>query len=83
MTAPAVTVYSQPGCMACVQTKRHLDRRGVAYAEVELSFAPQAKAALAFMGVSSLPGVCVSTPNGDQVWGGYRPDRLDALAVSA
>lgn len=86
MTAPAVTVYTRSGppkCMQCEQTKRHLTRRGIPFAEVDIDDDPGTRLALDYLGLSSLPVVVVATALGEQTFTGYRPDRLDALAVPA
>lgn len=76
-----VTIYTSPACMACVQTKRHLDRRGITYAEQPLA-EDNASAAIE-LGFSTAPVVCVSIDGEEQSWDGYRPDRIDALAGAA
>ncbi len=86
MTAPAVTVYTRSGppkCMSCVQTTRHLTKRGIPFTEVDVDEDPGTRLALDYLGLSSLPVVVVATALGEQTWTGYRPDRLDALAVPA
>lgn len=78
-----VTVYtSGPSCMACVQTKRHLDRRGIAYTEVAIGSDDGITAAAQELGLSTAPVVCASTADGEQYWDGYRPDRIDALVAA-
>lgn len=86
MNAPAVTVYTRSGppkCMGCEQTKRHLTRRGIPFAEVDVDADPGTRLALDYLGLSSLPVVCAATALGEQTWAGYRPDRIDALAVAS
>lgn len=86
MTTPAVTVYTRSGppkCMSCVQTIRHLTRRGIPFTEVDVDDDPGARLTLDYLGLSSLPVVVAATALGEQTWTGYRPDRLDALAVPA
>lgn len=79
MTArPTVTVYTAPNCMGCVQTKRHLDRRGIAYSEVPID--DDNREAILFLGYTSAPVVCANVNGAEQHWAGYRPDRLDAIA---
>ncbi|MDP7703234.1 glutaredoxin domain-containing protein [Mycobacterium sp. TY815] len=81
--APVVTVYtSGPGCMACVQTKRHMDRRGIAYTEVVIGDDELTMEAIAYLGFRTAPVVCAATKSGEQVWDGYRPDRIDRLTMA-
>ena len=54
-----VTVYTTgSNCMACRQTKRHLDRRGIAYTETPLS--PDDLDAVLALGCTTAPVVCAS-----------------------
>lgn len=81
----AVTVYTAgPSCMACTQTKRHLDRRGIPYTEVAIDSDDKIREAAIELGLSTAPIVCVSI-DGDEgcLWDGYRPDRIDELAKGA
>lgn len=81
-----VTVYTRtrgPRCMGCVQTKRHLDRRHITYTEIDVDDDPNIAAALAYLGLTSLPVVLAATSTGEQSWSGYRPDRIDELAATA
>lgn len=79
-----VTVYTTgPGCMACRQTKRHLDRRGIAYTEVAIDSDDKILAAIRYLGFTTAPVVCTATSAGEDAWDGYRPDRIDALAAAA
>lgn len=79
---PTVRVYSSgPNCMACRQTKRHMDKRGISYTE-EVADEFVTASAL-FLGLRQAPIVCAETAQGDYTfWDGYRPDRIDALAVA-
>ncbi|MDN4521389.1 glutaredoxin domain-containing protein [Mycolicibacterium austroafricanum] len=77
-----VTVYTNgPSCMACTQTKRHLDRRGIAYTELPLDEGNTAAAIE--LGFTTAPVVCVSIDGVESSWAGYRPDRIDAIARAA
>lgn len=82
-----VTVYTAgANCMACRQTKRHLERRGVEYTEIPIYdnvAAAGIQAAIKELGFTQAPVVCASTSGGEQSWDGYRPDRIDALACAA
>lgn len=77
----AVTVYTAPACRACDATKRHLDRRGIAY--TEQPFDDDALAAAVSLGFTTAPVVCVSVDGIEDSWSGYRPDRIDALVRAA
>lgn len=76
-----VTVYTAgPACQACTLTKRHLDRRGIAFTEQPLN-GDNAAAAIE-LGFTTAPVVCVSIDGVEQHWDGYRPDRIDGLVAA-
>lgn len=79
-----VTVYTTgPSCMACRTTKRHLDRLGITYTEIDIHSDDNIYAACEELGLTTAPIVCASTDDGEEYWDGYRPDRIDALATKA
>lgn len=81
-----VTVYTAPGCPGCNMTKRHLARlveRGAPLVVEEKPMDDLDREAAIECGMTTAPVVCASTPSGEQMWDGYRPDRLDALARAA
>lgn len=73
-----ITVYSKPNCPQCVMTKKHLQQRGVDFKEVDISVDDQAKEQVSTLGYRQVPVVHV----GDEHWGGFRPDRLNAICTS-
>lgn len=74
----SITVYSKPQCVQCTATKRALDKRGLTYAEVDLSQDPQA-----FQYVKSLGFVQAPVVVTDQdAWSGFRPDKVKALPLA-
>ncbi|WP_230872118.1 glutaredoxin domain-containing protein [Mycobacterium canetti] len=82
MTAAAVTVYTAgPECMACRQTQRHLERRAIAYTVVPINDDEHILAAIRYLGFRTAPVVLAATPEGEVAWDGFRPDRIDVLAV--
>ena len=76
-----VTVYTAPHCPGCTQTKRHLDKRGIPY--VERPIDDEVRAAAYELDITSAPIVCASVNGVESYWGGYRPDRIDAIARAA
>jgi glutaredoxin-like protein NrdH len=79
-----VTIYtSGPSCMACTMTKRHLARRGIPFNEVAIDSDDNILEAINELELTTAPVVCASTALGEEFWDGYRPDRIDALAVPA
>lgn len=70
-----ITVYTAPNCQACKLTKMHLDRRHLSYSEVPMN--DEIRAVAIEQGQLGAPVVQAD----DQLWGSYRPDRIDALMV--
>ena len=73
-----VRVYSKPNCGQCAATIRKLDLLNVEYV-IEDATDPQTVAALKELGHLSAPVVCVGMSN-DDMWSGYRPDRIEEIA---
>ena len=75
-----ITVYSKPACVQCHATKRALDKKGLAYREVDVTVTP---AALEYitedLGYSMAPVVVVDE---DNHWSGFRPDLIEATAAA-
>ncbi|OHU48128.1 glutaredoxin domain-containing protein [Mycobacteroides chelonae] len=79
-----VTVYTAgPSCQPCKATLRHLDRLGIDYTTVPIDSDDAIREAAIELGMKTAPIVCVATPDGEDHWDGYRPDKLDALAKAA
>jgi glutaredoxin-like protein NrdH len=71
-----VTVYSNPNCVACEQTKRYLTLKGVEFEAKMIQDSPEVLALIEEKGYASAPVVVA----GDDSWAGFRLDRLSALA---
>lgn len=70
--APHVTVYSTDACPFCIQAKRLLDKRGIAYDEINLSRNPEGRDTLvAKTGMFTFPQILV----GDELVGGFQETR--------
>lgn len=69
-----VVVYTAPACGGCVATKKHLHKRGIDF--IEKSIDDIRELAIKH-GIMAAPVVQV---DGDRMWGGYRPDEINALA---
>lgn len=84
VTNPVVTVYvTGPACQMCTATKRHLDRKGIKFTEVNIHDDENIAAAIDYLGYTSAPIVLASGIGrmGEQEWSGYRPDRIDGLVA--
>lgn len=71
-------LYTRPGCMACRQTARWLQAHNIPYIPVDVTTTPGATQQLRTLGYQSLP-VVAPTNNPDDMWSGFRPDRLRTL----
>lgn len=74
-----VRVYSKPNCQACKATMRKMDALGMAY-EVEDALDPGNLEAVKALGFLSAP-VVVAGISDDDMWSGFRPDRIEQLAA--
>lgn len=76
-----VEVYSKPGCVQCLATKRRLDQAGkvlgVDYVLYDVSVDTEAYNRAVALNAQQMP--LVVTPNGH--WTGYSPDKLDTYAI--
>ena len=70
-----VTVYTNPSCVQCDQTKRFLDNKNIPYEVVDLSQNPAALTMVLEQGFTSAPVVFA----GDLKWSGFRLDKLVSL----
>ncbi len=71
-----VVVYSQPNCMQCEQTKKWLDKKGIAFSVVDLSVDAEALEKVKALGYRQAPVVIA----GEKHWAGFNPAQLNALA---
>lgn len=71
----SVTVYTTPQCVQCDATKRKLTSRKIEHETVDLSQDAAALAKVKEMGYQRAPVVVTEEDH----WGGYRPDKIEAL----
>lgn len=71
-----VTVYMKPACGACVATKNTLKNKGITFEVKNLMEEPEALDRFIGMGLQAAPIV----EAGEEVWSGFREDRINALA---
>lgn len=74
-----ITVYTNPSCVQCDQTKRYLDKNSLSYEVVDLSTNPDALTMVTELGFKSAPVVITDTDK----WSGFRPDLIAKLAKVA
>lgn len=72
-----VTVYTLPVCVQCNQTKKLMDREGIAYDAVNLQDVPELAAEFKEAGLLQAPIVVVG--NDGRRWTGFRPDLIKEL----
>ncbi|CAB4123620.1 GrxC Glutaredoxin and related proteins [uncultured Caudovirales phage] len=68
-----ITIYSNPNCVQCEQTKKFLTRKGVPFESKMISESPEVQAIIDEHKFQSAPVVVIST---GQVWSGFRLDHL-------
>lgn len=71
-----ITVYTKPSCVKCNATKRALAKAGLSYEEIDLTKDEDALAKVVSLGYQEAPILFVD----DNHWGGFRPDKIKALA---
>ena len=70
-----VTVYTNPNCVQCDQTKKFLDRNGIGYDTVDLSLDQSSLDMVLGMGFKAAPVVITDHDK----WSGFKLDRLKSL----
>lgn len=73
----AVTVYTNPNCVQCEQTKRFLDKEGIEYTIENLQSDDNYEKLVEFVnqGFKAAPIVVTDT----ETWSGFKPDKLGAI----
>jgi glutaredoxin-like protein NrdH len=72
-----VTVYSNPNCVQCEQTKRFLTMKGIEFEAKMIADSPEINSLIEEKGYKSAPVVVA----GDESWSGFRLEKLHALTV--
>ena len=75
-----VKVWSKPSCVQCNATYRKLNENGLEYEVEDLSLPENEAQLLAFKDAGLLQAPVVVPPVGEP-WSGFRPDRIDELAM--
>lgn len=80
-----VTVYTTgPGCFRCKMTKDIMDKKGVAFTEVDIRENAAAREYItAELGYTEAPVCVVEDGTGEDHWSGFRPDHIERLARAA
>lgn len=73
-----ITVFSKPACVQCNATYRALDKRGISYDVVDITKDAEALSQVKELGYMQAPVVVAGADH----WSGFRPDKIDALAVA-
>ena len=73
-----ITVFTKPGCPQCHAVFRALDTMGIEYRRVDISADRGARDYVMALGYLAAPVVYAGPDNHH---GGFRPDRLQALAA--
>ena len=67
-----ITIYTNPNCVQCDQTKRYLDNKSIPYETVDLSTNQDALEMVVAKGFKSAPVVVTDTDE----WSGFRLEKL-------
>lgn len=76
-----VTVYTKPSCPQCTATTKHLAKLQIKYPHLEIDELPIDEAVLLRASAAGILAAPIVEAIGFAPWGGYRPDRLDALVA--
>lgn len=71
-----VTVYSNPNCVQCEQTKRYLTQKNVNFESKMIQDSPEIHALIEEKGYKTAPIVVTDTDS----WSGFRLEKLNALS---
>ena len=71
-----ITVYSNPNCVQCEQTKKWLTRKELRFESKMIADSPEVQAIIDANKFQSAPVVVA----GDKVWSGFRLDHLTDIA---
>jgi glutaredoxin-like protein NrdH len=71
-----ITVYSNPNCVMCEQTKKWLERNGLRFEAKMIEDSPEVQELIAEHKFQSAPVVVA----GGKVWSGFRLDHLKDIA---
>lgn len=72
-----VSVYATPGCVQCDATKRALNKHGIPFIEIDLNADEESRSRLTEAGWRRAP---VAETTQGEMWSGFHPDRIRALA---
>jgi glutaredoxin-like protein NrdH len=70
-----IEIYTQPNCMPCTQTKKYFENNGIEYISKDVTESSIALQELQDLGFKSTPVI----KNGNDVWSGFKPEKLRAL----
>ena len=75
-----VTIYSTITCQYCILAKRYLEQKGIAFAEVDVTFDPAKAAELAEKtGQNRTPVFLIDKDGQEQYLAGFDKARLDEI----
>lgn len=78
-----IEVLSKPACVQCTQSKKTLDRKGLAFTEIDIiEDAAAYELATTVLGYMAAPVVILRDETGEIVdsWSGFQPDKINALS---
>lgn len=73
-----VRVYTAPSCIQCTMTKKLMNELGISFFEEDAT-QPTVTEAIKYLDFTQAP-VIVAGESGDDMWQGFQPARIKALA---
>lgn len=73
-----LTIYTKPGCVQCVATKRKATEKNVPHQMVDVTEDDAAMEAVKSLGYLQVP--VVVAPDGSH-WSGFRPDLIESFSA--
>lgn len=78
---PQVEIFTKNGCPQCRLSKKLMNEHHIKYIEHNVSEHPEYIEIVKNMGYRALPVIKIKKTN--EIWTGFRPDRINAMAMTA
>jgi glutaredoxin-like protein NrdH len=70
-----ITVFTKSNCIQCTMTKKEMDKRGIAYEELNIEEHPETLQAFIDAGLTAAPIVVTDIKR----WSGFRLNKIESL----
>lgn len=78
---PQVEIFTKNGCPQCRMSKKVMNEHHIKYIEHNVSEHPEYIETVKNMGYRTLPVIKIKNTN--EIWNGFRPDRINAIAMTS